>query len=76
MLAITLVELSQNPVNTNESFKISVCVKTITADSSMHRLSFTLGRKGIKTSGFYKQITQEPTMYRLPFRTGGEKVKS
>ena len=47
---ITNVTISKNPVNTKETFKISVAVKETVTEPTMYRLPFKLGQKkgGIK----------------------------
>lgn len=47
---ITKVEISKNPVGTLEEFKISVVVKEVTAEPTMYRLPYTLGKEkgGVK----------------------------
>ena len=43
MVAITSAKLSKNTVYTNEQFKISVKVLTLTPDTGAYRLPFKLG---------------------------------
>lgn len=49
-VVITQVNLSKNPVNTGEKFKISVAVKENAQEPISYRLPFRLGQKkgGIK----------------------------
>lgn len=49
-IEITNIQLSKNPVNVNEQFKIVVSVKKLIQEPKMYRLPFTLGSKkgGIK----------------------------